>query len=62
LTQHGLVDEYRLMIFPVVLGAGKRLFPDGLPEAATLALTDCRTTGSGVLLLTYRPASAAGQG
>jgi dihydrofolate reductase len=59
LTQHGLVDEYRLMIFPVVLGGGKRLFPDGMPEASKLALTDCRTAGSGVLLLRYQPAAAS---
>ena len=55
LTQHGLVDEYRLMVFPIVLGSGKRVFPDGMPEAATLALKDVKSVGSGVLLLTYHP-------
>jgi dihydrofolate reductase len=55
LTQHGLVDEYRLMVFPILLGGGKRLFPDGMPEAANLTLADTKTTGSGVLMLTYHP-------
>jgi dihydrofolate reductase len=58
LIQHGLVDEYRLMVFPIVLGVGKRLFPDTMTEAAKLALTDSKTAGDGVLLLTYHPTSA----
>jgi dihydrofolate reductase len=57
LAQHGLVDEYRLMVFPVILGSGHRVFPDSMPEAASLHLTDSETVGSGVLLLTYHPAS-----
>jgi dihydrofolate reductase len=57
LIQHGLVDEYRLMVFPIILGGGKRLFPDELGEAATLTLTSATTAGSGVLLLTYQPAT-----
>jgi dihydrofolate reductase len=56
LAQHGLVDEYRLMVFPIILGGGKRVFPDGMPEAGQLTLADATTTGSGVLLLTYHPA------
>jgi dihydrofolate reductase len=48
----GLVDELRLMVFPVVLGEGKRLF-DGLPEPVQLGLTDTRTLGSGTVILTY---------
>jgi dihydrofolate reductase len=47
LTQHDLVDEYRLMIFPVVVGTGKRLFGEG---------SDTKTFDSGVVVLTYVPA------
>lgn len=62
LIQNGLVDEYRLMVFPVVLGAGKRLYPDTMSESAKLALTNCKTDGDGVLLLTYHPADARAEG
>jgi dihydrofolate reductase len=55
LAQHGLVDEYRLMVFPVILGQGKRVFPDSLPAAAKLTVTDSRTVGSGILLLNLTP-------
>ena len=55
LTQQDLVDEYRLMVFPVVLGSGKRLFREGT-EKKVLRLVETRTWGSGVLLLTYQPA------
>ena len=55
LAQHGLVDEYRLMVFPVILGQGKRLFPDSMPVPARLTVTDSRTVGSGVLLLKLTP-------
>jgi dihydrofolate reductase len=53
LMEHGLVDEYRLMVFPIVLGSGKRLFTE-TSDATRLALTECGTAGDGVLLLTYR--------
>jgi dihydrofolate reductase len=53
LAGHNLVDEYRLMVQPVVLGAGKRLFPQGFPTA-DLELADFRKVGPDVLLLTYR--------
>ena len=56
LAHHDLVDRYRIMLFPIVLGAGKRLFPDTMPGPAPLRLTDSTTTGSGVLLLTFEPA------
>ena len=58
LTASGLVDEYRLMVFPVILGSGKRLFPDAIPEAGKLTLGTATTAGSGVLLLTYRSGDA----
>ena len=50
-----LVDEYRLWVFPVVLGEGKRLFGNGVP-ARGLTLVETRRTRSGVLLNTYHPA------
>lgn len=50
----GLVDEYRLMIEPVVLGGGKRLFPDD-GAARTLELVSSTTAGTGVLVCVYRP-------
>jgi dihydrofolate reductase len=52
LLAHDLVDEYRLMIFPVVLGTGKRLFADGaIPRG--LELVDSRTSTTGVVIATY---------
>ncbi len=58
LTQHDLVDEYRLMVFPVVVGSGKRLFKDGLDTKA-LEHTGTQTLASGAVVLTYR---ATGRG
>ena len=56
LMEHDLIDEYRLMIFPVVVGKGKRLFGD-TQETKTLELVETRSVGAeGVLVLTYRPA------
>lgn len=54
LMQADLIDEYRLMIHPVVVGSGKRLFESGNPKS--LKLVDSKTFGTGVLYLTYRPA------
>jgi dihydrofolate reductase len=48
------IDEYRLLIYPVILGQGKRLFPPEVP--VTLDLVEARTSAKGVLLVTYRPA------
>lgn len=56
LGQHHLVDEYILLIHPLVLGTGRRLFAAGGPSA-TLELVDTKTTASGVLAATYRPAN-----
>ncbi len=54
LIRHELVDEYRLMIEPVLLGGGKRLFPDdGLVRR--LELVSTTTTTTGVHLCNYRP-------
>ena len=55
LIENDLVDEYRLLYFPVHLGSGKKLFRDGA-TAAALRLTDTKTTGSGVVVATYLPA------
>ena len=55
LMQHDLVDEYRLMVFPLVLGGGKRLFQEGSGRHA-LRLVEAKPVGSaGVLTLVYRP-------
>jgi dihydrofolate reductase len=56
LLAHDLVDELRLMVYPVVLGSGKRLFSDS-GDLKGLRLKDSRTVGDGVLILTYEPAS-----
>jgi dihydrofolate reductase len=57
LLEHGLVDELRLMVFPVLLGEGKRLFGE-VSEKKPLRLTDSKTLGDGIALLTYEPAAA----
>jgi dihydrofolate reductase len=60
LRQHNLVDVYRLMVHPLVLAAGKRLFSEG--AKTTLTLTDAKTTGTGVVVLTYQPAATESEG
>jgi dihydrofolate reductase len=57
LLEHDLVDELRLMVFPVVLGSGKRLFGE-TSDKKPLRLTDTKVVGDGVAILTYRPAAA----
>ena len=56
LAQHNLVDEYFLFIYPVVLGSGKKLFPDGL--RAGLKLVESKSFPSGVVLMRYQSAPA----
>ncbi|HYD51104.1 MAG TPA: dihydrofolate reductase family protein [Gemmatimonadaceae bacterium] len=51
LLPHGLVDEFRLMVYPTILGRGIRLFPDGV--RTTLRLTESTQLGSGIVLLRY---------
>lgn len=53
LVQEGLVDELRLLVHPVVVGAGKHLFENGA-EPIGMTLDDVQRFGTGVLLLTYR--------
>jgi dihydrofolate reductase len=57
LYDHGLVDEYRLMVFPVILGSGRRVFPDDAADKTVLELTDTLAFPSGVTVQTYKPAS-----
>lgn len=57
LLGHGLVDELRLMVYPLVLGRGRRLFADG--DRVPLSLLSARDLGAGVMLLVYGPAPAA---
>ena len=54
LIEHDLVDELRLMVFPVVLGTGKRLF-GRTSGKKSLTLADSKTVGDGVTILIYRP-------
>jgi dihydrofolate reductase len=55
LIEHDLVDEYLLMVHPIVLGSGKRLFRDS-DQTRSLRLVDSKATSTGVLMLTYQPA------
>lgn len=54
LVEHDLVDEYRLMIHPLVMGSGKRLFREGGGKIP-MRLLDSSTSGTGVLIVTYEP-------
>ena len=55
LTARGLIDEYQLLVHPVALGSGKRLFQEG-GARTDLKLVETKTFDSGVVLLTYQPA------
>jgi dihydrofolate reductase len=56
LMAHDLVDEFRLMVFPIVLGSGKRLFGDS-SDASVLSLADSEPLDSGTMILTYHRAA-----
>jgi dihydrofolate reductase len=55
LKQHDLIDEYRLMVFPTILGSGMRLF-DETADFTALKLVDSRKLDNGAIILTYHPA------
>jgi dihydrofolate reductase len=55
LMEHDLVDEYRLMLHPIVLGGGKKLF-ESENQAKTLKLVEAKPFTSGIVILTYHPA------
>jgi dihydrofolate reductase len=57
LLQDGLLDELKLMIHPVILGKGKRLFTEDL-DLKKLQLVDSKVTGTGIVILTYQPATS----
>jgi dihydrofolate reductase len=61
LMAHDLVDEYLLTIFPLVLGAGRRLFPDGVPVADLDLIDSVTTTDKGVLVARYRVRGGTGR-
>ncbi len=53
LLGHGLIDEYHLLVYPIVLGSGKRLFSD--QARGTLKLVESNSFGTGVVALSYQP-------
>jgi dihydrofolate reductase len=61
LLRHNLVDEFRLWVFPVVIGSGKRLFADGtVPQG--LRLADSKVSSTGVVMGTWQPAGEVATG
>jgi dihydrofolate reductase len=61
LIEHDLVDELHLMVFPVVLGTGKRIFGE-TSDKKPLRLVDSKTVGDGVTILAYQPAGEEAKG
>ncbi len=61
LVEHDLVDEFRLMVYPLVLGSGKRLFGD-TSDKKPLRLVDSKVVGDGVAILIYEPAGENAKG
>jgi dihydrofolate reductase len=61
LVEHDLVDELRLMVFPIVLGSGKRLFGE-TSDRKRLRLADSKTVGDGVAILIYEPGGEEAKG
>ena len=61
LLEHGLTDEVLLLVFPILLGAGKRFFSDGAPPRE-LALVDTKAAPSGVIISTYKYSGALRNG
>jgi dihydrofolate reductase len=61
LLEHDLVDEFRIWIFPVVVGPGKRLFGQGVVPAG-MELVDSKTSSTGVIMATYQWAGAIDRG
>ena len=57
LMQRRLVDEFVLMVHPLVLGAGRRLFPDYGPDLSVFRLIDSTTTGTGAVIAIYQPST-----
>ncbi|HLO17445.1 MAG TPA: dihydrofolate reductase family protein [Anaerolineales bacterium] len=60
LLQDGLLDELKLMIHPIILGKGKRLFTDDL-NLTRLQFVDSKVTGAGIVIVTYQPAKSEGE-
>jgi dihydrofolate reductase len=61
LMQHNLIDVYRIMLYPLALGSGKRFFRDGVGKT-TLTLSDTKTTSTGVVVLTYEATETDAEG
>jgi len=61
LVEHDLADEYRMMVFPIVLGSGKRLFGE-VSAPRVLRLDSVQSVGDGIVVLTYRPTAVGSPG